>query len=125
MASLLLDVHGEVSLDGSLRDEGTHHTTEGLPDGENTGGIHLLLVDPRCLLDQLTEHLRLQIFHIETLLQYLLHLLDGICQAVLAQETVEYLDSLTMSSTVHLLFLSCICKKYDQPNCSISDIIIT
>ena len=109
--SLLLDVHGEISLDGSLRDEGAHHTTEGLPDGENTGGINLFLANPCCLLDQLTEHLRLEVFHIETLLQYLLYLLDGICQTVLAQETVEYLNSLAMSSTVQLLFLCCTQRK--------------
>lgn len=82
---LLLDVHGEVSLDGSLRDEGTYHTAEGLPGGEDTRGVKFVLRNSCRLFNQLAEHLRLKILHVETLLQYLLYLLDGIGQTVLAQ----------------------------------------
>ena len=35
--NLLLDVHGEVSLDGSLGDESTGHAAERLPGGQHAG----------------------------------------------------------------------------------------
>ena len=54
---LLLKMHGEVSLDGSLRDERAAHTGECLPYGEDTKSVHFLLWHPSCLFDQLTEHL--------------------------------------------------------------------
>ena len=53
----LLDVHGEVSLDFPLRDEGTTHAGQCLPAGEHSRGIYLLQRNPGCLLDQLDEHL--------------------------------------------------------------------
>ena len=54
----LLDVHGEVSLDFPLRDEGTTHAGQCLPAGEHSRGIYLLQRNPGCLLDQLDEHLQ-------------------------------------------------------------------
>ena len=53
----LLDVHGEVSLDFPLRDEGAAHAGQCLPAREHSGGIYLLQWNPGCLLDQLDEHL--------------------------------------------------------------------
>lgn len=54
----LLYVHGQVSLDGSLGDEGAAHTGECLPAGEHSRSVYFLLRDPCCLLDQLAEHLQ-------------------------------------------------------------------
>ena len=41
---ILLDVYGEVSLDGSLRDEGIHHTSEGLSEHQPRKLISFLLI---------------------------------------------------------------------------------
>ena len=54
----LLQVHVEVSLDGSLGDEGAAHAGQGLPAGEHSRSVQLLRGNPSSLLDQLAEHLR-------------------------------------------------------------------
>ena len=53
-------MHDEVSLDGSLRDEGAHDAAEGLPDGEDAGRVYLLLGNPCRLFNQLAEYLHVR-----------------------------------------------------------------
>ena len=69
--------------------------------------IVVFLLPPPPFSPSPPPHLRLQVLHVKALLQYLLHLFDGVCQAVLVQQTVEDLHSLTMTSAVELLFLPC------------------
>ena len=78
-----------------------HSMLKHLVDGEK------MTVIANCTSKSHTKnvYLRLQVFHVNTLLQYLLHLLDGIREAVLTQQTVEYLDSLTMPRAILLLLL--------------------
>ena len=104
---VLLDVHGEVSPDSPLRDESTRHRAECLPDGEYPRSVDLFLRHAGRLLDELTEDLRLEVLHVETLLEDLLDLFDGVCQAVLTQETVEDLDCLRVSRSILSLLVSC------------------
>ena len=100
-------MHGEVSPDSPLGDESRRHRAESLPYGEHPRSVDLFLCHAGRLLDELTEDLRLEVLHVETLLEDLLDLFDGVCQAVLTQETVEDLDCLRMSRSILSLFVSC------------------
>ena len=100
-------MHGEVSPDSPLGDESRRHRAESLPYGEHPRSVDLFLCHAGRLLDELTEDLRLEVLHVETLLEDLLDLFDGVCQAVLTQETVEDLDCLRMSRSILSLLVSC------------------
>lgn len=56
-AYVLVDVHGEIALYCSLRDEGAAHAGEGLPVREDSVCVHVFLFQSCSLLDQLCEDL--------------------------------------------------------------------
>lgn len=57
-ASSLFDVHGQVTLDGSLGHKRTHNACQDLPCPDHPPIVHIGLPDTGCLLYKLTKHLK-------------------------------------------------------------------